>query len=75
MTETHNPKGPATGTEKVMRGLSPNESMTFSGFPHVDRHHENPEKIIFGGSQKKRAPFVDQSFRCVINQPDPVKVN
>lgn len=81
MTETHNPKGPQTGTEKVYRGFPMNEGIHFGGFPHVDRHHENPaiiqwkQEMVSGEVQTMRSPFSDQSFRCVINQPDPVKVN
>ncbi|MBT0963846.1 formylglycine-generating enzyme family protein [Denitromonas iodatirespirans] len=70
MTDTHNPKGPANGTEKVMRGKAPNDSMTFSGFPHVDRHHSTPDERIVADEP---FPFVFESFRCAVNQPDPVQ--
>ncbi|WP_217424625.1 formylglycine-generating enzyme family protein [Nitrogeniibacter mangrovi] len=73
MTETHNPKGPQSGIEKVYRGFPMNEGIHFGGFPHVDRYHENP-KILLWGSEKNRAPFSRQSFRCAVNQPDPTQL-
>lgn len=66
--DSHNPRGPATGTEKVLRGKSPGDDWVI-GFPHLARYHENPEVAKFMSSGKEKiAPFVTESFRCVVNQ-------
>ena len=76
MTETHNPRGPATGTEKVKRGLSIGDSRTFTGFPHVDRNHDLPEgKSLMstdpatGKETAEKIAYHKEAFRCVMNQP------
>lgn len=71
MTDTHNPKGPATGTEKVKRGKSIGDSRTFTGFPHVYRNHDLPEGKTLPDpftSKEELFPYVDVSFRCIVNQ-------
>jgi formylglycine-generating enzyme required for sulfatase activity len=65
-----NPVGPTSGTEKVLRGKSGRED--FSPFPHLMRYHENPLYTRIG-QRKEHFPFVSESFRCVVNRPNPVK--
>ena len=66
MNETHNPKGPASGTEKVKRGYPLSEDMAI-GFPHSVRYPEKPEGKT-SKSGKDLRPYVSESFRCVVNQ-------
>jgi len=70
MTDVHNPKGPKTGTEKVLRGFPTNEGIGFAGYPHVKRYHQVPVDIIFDGHAWH---YARESFRCVINQPGPIR--
>lgn len=67
---TRNPTGPASGTEKVLRGKSAGED--FSAFPHLMRYHENPTQLI-SAATKRPYPFDVQSFRCVLNRAEPVR--
>lgn len=64
-----NPRGPKAGAEKVLRGKHPNED--FSPFPHVMRYHKNPVQAISEVSNEP-FPFNRESFRCVLNRPDPL---
>lgn len=63
--DSHNPKGPATGTEKVLRGKPPGDGWSFA-FPHLARHHKDPETRKYSAGDP--APYVRESFRCVVNQ-------
>ena len=68
----HNPTGPASGTEKVLRGSATEDSPNV-GFQYLDRHHEKPEECWLNFMGKPtRCPFVQESFRCVINQSTPL---
>lgn len=62
--DSHNPRGPATGNERVLRGQSPGDGWSF-GFPHVWRFHEDPALRKY--SDGTLAPYVRESFRCVVN--------
>ena len=66
-----NPQGPATGTQKVLRGM-PKESMV--DYRYLKRFHKNPEK--FADSKGRLYPFNIHNFRCALNQapsqPTPV---
>lgn len=66
---SHNPTGPASGSEKVLRGKSPADGWAF-GFPHLDRYHKppGPHESKVGGEY----PFYRESFRCVINKAAPL---
>lgn len=68
MQQTHNPAGPASGTEKVARGSSPNENMN-RGFVYTERTPFAPEGMEFKG---ELLAYMDQGFRCVLNQTSPV---
>lgn len=63
--DNHNPRGPATGTEKVLRGKSPADGWSF-GFPHLRRSHKDPANRKYSAGDP--APYVRESFRCVVNQ-------
>lgn len=67
-----NPQGPATGTEKVLRGKPTNED--FSAFPHLTRYHSDPA-VSKSHDGERRFPFTRESFRCAVNKPpvDPRK--
>ncbi|MBI5924492.1 MAG: SUMF1/EgtB/PvdO family nonheme iron enzyme [Aquabacterium sp.] len=65
-----NPTGPATGSEKVLRGKSAHED--FSPFPHVMRYHKDPGLYISPVGDEP-FPFTRESFRCVVNRLDPIR--
>ncbi len=65
-----NPRGPASGTEKVLRGWSANEDIT--AFPHLTRYQMDPATYLLKSSNKP-FPFTRESFRCVVNQPTPAQ--
>lgn len=67
---SHNPTGPDHGTEKVMRGSLPNEDFTHR--PHLERWHEVPKDLLIGTEDPHPYPYVTESFRCVVNQTQPV---
>jgi formylglycine-generating enzyme required for sulfatase activity len=67
-SDSHNPKGPETGTEKVLRGKSVNDDMV-SSFPHLDRYHKDPESDKL---DDEPFPYIWESFRCAINQDKPL---
>lgn len=69
----HNPTGPASGSEKVLRGMSPADGWTM-GYRHLDRHHKTLElqKLKSSG---RLAPFSEESFRCAINHSGPLSPN
>ena len=67
MKDTHNPKGPLSGTEKVLRGYPTNEDM--GGFPHSIRYHEVPVGIKL---DDKPWAYYEQSIRCIVDDPKPV---
>lgn len=70
MKITHNPAGPATGSERVLRGAPADEGLGFSGFPHVDRYHQPAEGKQF--KDGRPIPYAGESFRCVVNRAEPV---
>ncbi|MBA4110769.1 MAG: hypothetical protein C0487_14380 [Leptothrix sp. (in: Bacteria)] len=61
-----NPKGPASGSEKVLRGMPVDED--FVAFRHLTRYHNDPA-VSLSHDGKKTFPFVWESFRCALNQP------
>lgn len=61
----HNPTGPASGSEKVLRGKPPSEDW-IDGFPHLDRYHHHPD--VRRSKSGKVYAFVEQGFRCVVNK-------
>jgi len=67
---SRNPRGTATGTQKVLRGKPTNEDFA-SAFPHLTRYHKDPA-IIRTRSDNEPFPFIRESFRCVVNNPTPV---
>ena len=69
MKDTHNPKGPTTGTERILRGTSTGEDIGSSGFAHVYRYHEVPTGITFHGSLRA---YYRESLRCAVNNPQPL---
>lgn len=66
-----NPKGPDTGKEKVLRGKAVGED--FSPFPHLMRYHKDPSEYRISPADQEPFPFTRESFRCVVNHPDPIK--
>lgn len=62
-----NPTGPATGTEKVIRGNWPGEG--FGRMPHLTRRHRTPEGKLVASEPY---PYNIESFRCVLNQAFPI---
>ena len=69
---SHNPQGPQQGTEKVLRGKSPADGWAF-GFPHLGRYSKDPSSYKLSGG--RLTAYVDESFRCVANQNDPLKLS
>lgn len=69
MTETHNPKGPASGAEKVKRGYPLGEDMAI-GFPHTVRYSDKPAGKT--SDEGRLQAYVREGFRCVVNQPTPI---
>lgn len=67
---TQNPMGPTTGKEKVLRGKAVGED--FSPFPHLMRYHKDPNRLL-SPVDKEPFPYIWDSFRCVVNRPNPVK--
>lgn len=67
----HNPAGPASGSEKVLRGMSTDDGWTM-GYRHIYRHHKTPEVFVF---HNEPFPFIDESFRCAINHSGPLTPN
>lgn len=61
-----NPRGPESGTDKVLRGMPRGED--FRAFAHAERYHENPVTYILP-SYNKPFPFTSEGFRCVVNSP------
>ncbi|MFG6447113.1 formylglycine-generating enzyme family protein [Roseateles sp. BYS180W] len=68
LQQTHNPAGPASGVQKVLRGSPPNEDM-IRGFVLTERTARLPEGETFRG---RRVAYSYESFRCVVNQPAPL---
>ena len=68
---SHNPTGPVTGKEKVLRGKPVHED--FSPFPHVMRYHKDPKEHRVAPTDAEPFPFTRESFRCVVNRPDSIK--
>ena len=66
----HNPTGPASGMEKVLRGSAVEDSPE-GGFQYLERYHKNPLKFTPKGDTEA-FPFIWESFRCVINQSTPL---
>ncbi len=64
-----NPRGPANGLERVLRGWATNEDIP--AFPHLSRYHKNPDRLR-SAVDNEPFPFVMESFRCVVNKPAPV---
>jgi sulfatase modifying factor 1 len=60
-----NPQGPATGSEKVLRGMPTDED--FVAFRHLSRYHNNPATAL-SHDGKKPFPFIWEGFRCAVNQ-------
>lgn len=69
--ETKNPKGPTSGTEKVLRGKGAGED--FSAFPHLMRYHRNPREFRVAPSDRDPYPFERESIRCIVNTNSVVK--
>lgn len=63
MAVTHNPAGPASGTERVLRGYPASETMDVA-FPHTERYHELPVGEKLSGTP---VAYNRESFRCVVN--------
>jgi len=70
----HNPQGPETGGEKVMRGAYSSSDYQFS--TTMTRNHHHPELLgpaPDGSARMERTTPADRVIRCVVNAPQPVR--
>jgi len=59
------PRGPATGTQKVLRGKSASDG--WLDFRHLMRYSEVPDDAVYAGEP---SVYGEHGTRCSVQQPD-----
>jgi hypothetical protein len=73
-----NPKGPPTGTDKVLRSSrnSSGEALALAGGRTIDRYHRQPDPPKINGFTREPDPDANMTYdtaaRCVVNLATPI---